>query len=98
MIGELDSEVMNHAALVLCIQVPMFDISDAIHMARKAACRNGAQADLVFGAADVSAAPCASSASGLATIISYRRAEALGSTGLRAGGDPQGRQRGNANL
>jgi hypothetical protein len=57
MIGELDSEVMNHAALVLCIQVPMFDISDAIHMARKAACRNGAQADLVFGAGEVSAAP-----------------------------------------
>jgi hypothetical protein len=44
MTGEGAVVTMSHAVAVLCIQVPMFDTTPAIQMARKTFCRKGLQA------------------------------------------------------
>jgi hypothetical protein len=52
MIGLGASEVINHAAPTFCIQVPMFDATDASHRARNSGCRSGLQADRCVGSAE----------------------------------------------
>jgi hypothetical protein len=39
------SVVISQAAPTLCIQVPMFDTTEAIHRLRKSGCRKGDQAE-----------------------------------------------------
>jgi hypothetical protein len=46
--GEDESEVINHPAPTSCIQVPMFEISVAIHSPRKRRMRSGLQGDCAF--------------------------------------------------
>jgi len=43
--GDVVSEVISHPAPASCIQVPMFEATDAIQSARKSGRRNGLQAD-----------------------------------------------------
>src|SRR4029077_8097782 len=43
--GDGESDVMAHAALTFCIQVPMLETSEAIHSARNTGCDRGVQAD-----------------------------------------------------
>src|SRR5712692_11547698 len=45
MVGLGASEVINHAAPTFCIQVPIFEATDAIHRERKSGSRNGLHAD-----------------------------------------------------
>jgi hypothetical protein len=47
-IGEAVSEVISHTAATSCIQVPMFEVSDAIQSARKRGLRSGSQADALL--------------------------------------------------
>jgi hypothetical protein len=39
------SDVINHAALASCIQVPMLDARDAVQSARKTGCESGSHGD-----------------------------------------------------
>jgi hypothetical protein len=45
MVGDGASEVMSHAALTLCIHVPMFDTTVAIHRVRKRELWSGLQTE-----------------------------------------------------
>ncbi len=45
--GDVVSEVISQPAPASCIQVPMFEVTDAIQSARKIGSRNGLQADLL---------------------------------------------------
>jgi hypothetical protein len=47
--GDTVSEVMSHAAAVLCIHVPTFDATDAIHSERNTGDRSGSHTDMVSG-------------------------------------------------
>ena len=42
MSGEAERSVISHAAPTFCIQVPMFEVSEAIHSHRNIARRKGA--------------------------------------------------------
>ena len=44
--GEGDNEVISQGAAMFCIQVPMFDTTDAIQMVRNSGRRSGSQAEL----------------------------------------------------
>jgi hypothetical protein len=47
--GDDVSEVINHVAPVLCIQVPMFEATEAIQSARKSGWRSGLHAEVIAG-------------------------------------------------
>lgn len=53
MVGEAVSEVINHAAPTLCIQVPTFEMTVAIHSMRNSECRSGLQAEAAAGCSAV---------------------------------------------
>src|SRR5262249_3998635 len=49
MVGDGASEVMSHAAPTLCIHVPTFDTTVAVHRARKRGARSGPQTEATAG-------------------------------------------------
>jgi hypothetical protein len=53
MLGEAVSEGINHAAPTLCIQVPTFETTVAIHSRRNSECASGLQAEAAVGYATV---------------------------------------------
>jgi hypothetical protein len=53
MLGEAVSEGINHAAPTLCIQVPTFETTVAIHSRRNSECASGLQAEAAAGYATV---------------------------------------------
>jgi hypothetical protein len=50
--GEAVSDVINHAAAIACIHVPVLDTAFEIQSARYLACRNGPQIGIFSGPRD----------------------------------------------